>query len=108
MSITVQSNIVLDVGSSIAINVTMKVGGTEQTVEVQATGLALQTEDSTLKQTVDAATLTAMPLNGRQMTDLVTLMGGRRQCQREQRRTGKQDFLELSRYLHRRRPGQFY
>ena len=71
-----QSNIVLDVGSSIAVNVTMKVGGTEQTVEVQATGLALQTEDSTLKQTVDAGTLTAMPLNGRQMTDLVTLMGG--------------------------------
>jgi hypothetical protein len=71
-----QSNIVLDVGSSIAVNVSMKVGGTEQTVEVQATGLALQTEDSTLKQTVDAGTLTAMPLNGRQMTDLVTLMGG--------------------------------
>ncbi|HXP12001.1 MAG TPA: carboxypeptidase-like regulatory domain-containing protein, partial [Acidobacteriaceae bacterium] len=71
-----QSNIVLDVGSSIAVNVTMKVGGTEQTVEVKATGLALQTEDSTLKQTVDSATLTSMPLNGRQMTDLVTLMGG--------------------------------
>jgi hypothetical protein len=71
-----QSNIVLDVGSSIAVNVTMKVGGTEQTVEVEAAGLALQTEDSTLKQTVDAGTLTAMPLNGRQMTDLVTLMGG--------------------------------
>jgi hypothetical protein len=71
-----QSNIVLDVGSSIAVNVTMKVGGTEQTVEVRATGLALQTEDSTLKQTVDSATLTSMPLNGRQMTDLVTLMGG--------------------------------
>jgi hypothetical protein len=71
-----QSNVVLDVGSSIAVNVTMKIGGTEQTVEVKATGLALQTEDSTLKQTVDSATLTSMPLNGRQMTDLVTLMGG--------------------------------
>lgn len=71
-----QSNIVLDVGSSIAVNITMKVGAPEQTVEVEAVGLSLQTEDSTLKQTVDEKTLTEMPLNGRQMTNLVTLMGG--------------------------------
>jgi hypothetical protein len=71
-----QSNIVLDVGSSIAVNIVMKLGGAEQTVEVEASGLALQTEDSTLKQTVDQKTLTELPLNGRQMTSLVTLMGG--------------------------------
>ena len=71
-----QSNIVLDVGSSIAVNINMKIGGTEQTVEVQASGLALQTEDSALKENVDQVTLQEMPLNGRQMTDLVTLMGG--------------------------------
>lgn len=71
-----QSNIILDVGSSIAVNIVLEVGGAEQTVEVQASGLALQTEDSSLKQTVDQKTLTALPLNGRQMTDLVLLMGG--------------------------------
>jgi len=71
-----QSNVVLDVGSSIAINPTLKAGGASQTVEVQASGLALQTEDSSLKQTVDQATLTEMPLNGRQMTSLITLTGG--------------------------------
>lgn len=71
-----QSNIILDVGSSIAVNIVLKVGRAEQTVEVQATGLALQTEDSSLKQTVDQQTLTELPLNGRQMTDLVMLMGG--------------------------------
>ena len=71
-----QSSIILDVGSSIAVNIALKIGGTEQTVEVQASGLALQTEDSSLKQTVDQKTLTALPLNGRQMTDLVMLMGG--------------------------------
>ncbi|AXC12642.1 Oar protein [Acidisarcina polymorpha] len=71
-----QSNIVLDVGSSIAVNVSMKPGNVNQVVEVRAAGLALQTEDSSLKQTVDEKTLTALPLNGRQMTDLVTLMGG--------------------------------
>ncbi|MGA3047973.1 MAG: carboxypeptidase-like regulatory domain-containing protein [Terracidiphilus sp.] len=71
-----QSNIVLDVGSSIAVNPVMKVGGTNITVEVQAAGLALQTEDSSLKQTVDENTLTEMPLNGREMTQLVTITGG--------------------------------
>src|SRR5208282_5976500 len=52
-----QTKIVLDVGSSIAVNPVMKVGGANLTVEVQAAGLALQTEDSSLKQTIDEATV---------------------------------------------------
>jgi hypothetical protein len=71
-----QSNIVLEVGSSIAVNVSMTVGGTDQKVEVQASGLALQTEDSSFKQTIDQKTLTELPLNGRQVTSLITLSGG--------------------------------
>jgi len=71
-----QSNILLDVGSSIAINPAMKIGRTDLTVEVQSAALQLQTEDSSLKQTIDENTLTEMPLNGRQMTSLVTLTGG--------------------------------
>jgi hypothetical protein len=71
-----QSNIVLEVGSSIAVNITMTVGGTDQKVEVQASGLALQTEDSSFKQTIDQKTLTELPLNGRQVTSLITLSGG--------------------------------
>jgi len=71
-----QSNIVLEVGSSIAINVAMTVGGADQKVEVQASGLALQTEDASFKQTIDHQTLTEMPLNGRQVSGLITLSGG--------------------------------
>ncbi len=71
-----QTNVVLEVGSSIAINVTMTVGGADQKVEVQASGLALQTEDSSFKQTIDQKTLTELPLNGRQVTSLITLSGG--------------------------------
>jgi len=71
-----QSNIVLEVGSSIAINVGMTVGRTDQKIEVQASGLALQTEDASFKQTIDQQTVTEMPLNGRQMTSLITLSGG--------------------------------
>src|SRR5215472_1417813 len=71
-----QSNIVLEVGSSSSVNVQMTVGRTDQKVEVQASGLALQTEDPTFKQTIDQRTVTEMPLNGRQMTALITLSGG--------------------------------
>ena len=71
-----QSNIVLEVGSSIAVNVGMTVGRTDQKIEVQASGLALQTEDASFKQTIDQQTVTEMPLNGRQMTGLITLSGG--------------------------------
>lgn len=72
----VQKGIVLEVGSSIAINPKLSVGATAVQVEVQASGLALQTEDPTFKQTIDRNELTAMPLNGRHMTDLIMLSGG--------------------------------
>jgi hypothetical protein len=71
-----QTNIVLEVGSSIAVNPALKIGQTNVTVEVESSGLALQTEDSSLKQTIDQSTMTEMPLNGRQMTSLITLTGG--------------------------------
>ena len=71
-----QKRIVLEVGSSIAINAALKVGSAEMKVEVQSEGLALQTEDPTFKQTIDQQAVTEMPLNGRQMTSLITLSGG--------------------------------
>ncbi|HEU5342293.1 carboxypeptidase-like regulatory domain-containing protein, partial [Edaphobacter sp.] len=70
-----QTHIVLEVGSSIAVNVKMQVGQTQQKIEVKANGLALQTEDSTFKQTIDSQEMTAMPLNLRHMADLITLSG---------------------------------
>jgi hypothetical protein len=71
-----QKGIVLEVGSSITINAALSVGSKEQTVEVQAEALALQTEDATFKQTIDHDAVTEMPLNGRQMTALITASGG--------------------------------
>jgi Carboxypeptidase regulatory-like domain len=71
-----RTNIVLEVGSSISINPSLSVGNQQQTVEVQAEGLALQTEDATFKQTIDNTAVNEMPLNGRQMTALITLSGG--------------------------------
>lgn len=71
-----RTGIVLEVGSSIGINTSLDVGSAQTKIEVQAEGLALQTEDPSFKQTIDQEAVTEMPLNGRQMTALITLSGG--------------------------------
>jgi len=71
-----QTNIVLEVGSNIAINPKLAVGKADVTVETHADALALQTEDTSFKQTIDTADVGEMPLNGRQMSALITLSGG--------------------------------
>ena len=71
-----QSGIVLEVGSNIGINVNLSVGAANQEVHVQANGIALQTQDTSFKQTIDQKEVNELPLNGRQMTDLIVLSGG--------------------------------
>jgi len=71
-----QTGIVLEVGSSITVNPTLAVGRAEIKVEVQAEGLALQTEDASFKQTIDEHAVDEMPLNGRYLTGLLNLAGG--------------------------------
>ena len=67
--------IILEVGSSIGINVSLTVGATTEQVEVTSSGMALQTEDASFKQTIDQTTLTELPLNGRNITSLIQLSG---------------------------------
>jgi Carboxypeptidase regulatory-like domain len=71
-----QTNIVLEVGSNIAINPKLVIGRADVTVETHADALALQTEDTSFKQTVDQKDMAEMPLNGRQMTNLIFASGG--------------------------------
>ncbi|HXE08115.1 MAG TPA: carboxypeptidase-like regulatory domain-containing protein [Acidobacteriaceae bacterium] len=71
-----QTGNVLDVGSSISVNVKMTVGAATEHVEVHTDSLALQTEDPTFKQTINSSTVLEMPLNGRQMTALIQASGG--------------------------------
>ncbi len=66
----------LEVGNSISIDPHMTVGSASEHVEVQASGVALETETSTFKQVIDQARITELPLNGRQATQLVLISGG--------------------------------
>ena len=71
----VQQNIILEVGSNIGLNIPLSIGAATEQVQVEATGLALQTEDASFKQTIDERTITELPLNGRQVTSLIQLAG---------------------------------
>ena len=67
---------VLEVGNNVQINPALKVGSATEHVEVQANGVALDTETSTFKQVIDQKRITELPLNGRQATQLILVSGG--------------------------------
>src|SRR4029077_16096649 len=61
----VQKEIVLTVGAQQALNLSLKVGQLNQTVEVSAAPPEVQTASSTIGATVDSTTVRELPLNGR-------------------------------------------
>jgi hypothetical protein len=67
---------VLEVGNNVQINPALKVGTSNEHIEVQASGVALETETSSFKQVIDQKRITELPLNGRQATQLVLVAGG--------------------------------
>ena len=71
-----QTNLMLEVGNNVTINVSLKAGSSEQKVVVEASGTMLETQASSFKQVIDRQRITEMPLNGRQATQLVLISGG--------------------------------
>src|SRR5437870_5816325 len=71
----VQSGIVLQVNSSPVINATLEVGQVSETVEVQANATLVETRNSGIGQVVENARILELPLNGRNVVELVALAG---------------------------------
>src|SRR5881409_2023449 len=71
----VQTGIVLQVNSNPVINVVLDVGQVAEQVEVQANAALVETRSSTVGQVVENARILELPLNGRNVTDLITLAG---------------------------------
>ncbi|ADV82916.1 TonB-dependent receptor [Terriglobus saanensis SP1PR4] len=67
---------VLEVGNNLQVNAALTVGKSSDHVDVQAQGVALETETSSFKQVIDQARITELPLNGRQATQLILISGG--------------------------------
>src|SRR3989475_9336853 len=71
----VQSGIVLQVNASPEINIVLQVGQVTDQVEVQANAALVETNSSGLGTVVDNQRVVELPLNGRNVTELVFLAG---------------------------------
>jgi hypothetical protein len=72
----VLNNIVLAVNQVATFQVGMKVGGTEIVVGVEATGLQVDTANTQLGTVIDAKPIVDLPLNGRNVYQLIALQPG--------------------------------
>jgi hypothetical protein len=70
-----QTGIVLQVNSSLVINVVLEVGQVAETVEVQANAAMVETQNVGVGQVVENQRILELPLNGRNVTELITLAG---------------------------------
>src|SRR6202140_2262325 len=71
-----RSGIELTVGAAVALDVTLRVGGVQETVSVQSEVPAVQISSSDISAVVNATTVRELPLNGRSWTDLAQLQPG--------------------------------
>ena len=71
----VQSGIVLQVGSSPAVNIALQIGNLTQTVSVEADAAMVETQSTGVGQVIQPEQVVDLPLNGRQATQLIALSG---------------------------------
>ena len=76
----VAENITVSVGNRQRIDLSLKVGGAETTIEVSDVALQIETESSQRDQTITNYQSEALPLVSRNYTDLLALVAGVRQA----------------------------
>ena len=71
-----RKGITLTVGAQQTLDLTVKVGGLNQTVQVTAEAPVVESQNATISATVEQKTVVELPLNGRDWTQLATLEPG--------------------------------
>jgi hypothetical protein len=71
-----KSDIVVDLGSALQVNVQLEVVGLNESVTVTDDATRVETSDTKLGQVIGSTQVTGLPLNGRSYTDLLTIQGG--------------------------------
>ncbi|PYS01073.1 MAG: hypothetical protein DMG12_16115 [Acidobacteria bacterium] len=71
----VQTGIVLQVGSSPVVNPVLGLGQVSEQVEVQANAAMVETRNSGVGHVIENQRILELPLNGRGVTELITLSG---------------------------------
>jgi hypothetical protein len=69
-------NIVLNVGDDRRLQLSLKVGSAAQTVNVDGSGLSVNTTDASVSTVVDRRFVENLPLNGRSFQDLISMTPG--------------------------------
>ena len=72
----VQSGVVLQVNGDPLIDISLKIGQVSEQVNVEANAALVETRNSGVGSVVETQRILELPLNGRQVADLVTLNGG--------------------------------
>ena len=72
----VQREIVVNVGQSVVVDIALKPGSVNETVEVTAAAPVLQSQDASVGQVVDSRSVNNLPLNGRNFTFLAQTVAG--------------------------------
>src|SRR6476659_1515807 len=72
---SVQTGIVLQVNSDLTLPVTMNVGQVNETIEVQANASQVETRNMGVGSVVENQRILELPLNGRNVTDLIAIGG---------------------------------
>jgi hypothetical protein len=72
----VQSGVTLQADQSLTINVNLRIGATNTTVNVTAEAPQLNMTNGTLNQVIDERRVNDLPLNGRNVAQLTTLVAG--------------------------------
>jgi len=73
---TLRSNVVANAGVVTHLDFKMELGQASETVEVTSQAPAIQTEDSRLSTTIDSTQISNLPLNGRNVYDLMQQAAG--------------------------------
>lgn len=71
----VRDGIVLQVGSNPVVNVSLAIGTLGETITVNADAALIETHSTAVGQVIDNQKVTELPLNGRQVTELIFLSG---------------------------------
>jgi hypothetical protein len=71
-----QTGIVLQVNGSAAVDVVLQLGEVAETVEVEASAPLVETREVGISQVIENERILELPLNGRNVTALITLAGG--------------------------------
>src|ERR1700677_3279389 len=71
----IQSGIELVVNNNIQINAAMQVGSASERVEVSATASMVETKENSVSSLVDQQRINELPLNGRQVPQLIYTIG---------------------------------